>query len=163
MAITAATADALDALALAIFNPNIVPNDPAHAGLGAHFDPAAFTGIKGQDDAIDAQYYALIAPVMLAIDGRTMAPGFKYTLNMTNALQGRALHWYLEGIYEFPPAVVPPVNVGFNLPNGNLSGDFGSYGFYLAGAMCAAICRIWATIIRLWLAGNYPLAVTQPT
>lgn len=165
MTITAATADALDALGLAIFNPNIQPNPPGQEGLGAHFDPAAYTGIRSQDDAIDAQYYTLIAPVMLVIDGRTMAPGFKYSLNVTNALQGRPKHWYIEGLSEFVPSVLPPVNIGFNCypaPPALPPGDYGSYGFTLAGAACAGICHLWATIIRLWLAGNYPLAVSLP-
>lgn len=166
MTITATTADALDALGLKIFSLNLQPNPPGQEGLGAHFDPAFYTGIKGQDDTIDAQYYSLIAPVMLAIDGRIMAPGFKYSLNITNALQGRPKHWYIEGLSEFVPSVLPPVNIGFTCypaPPALPSGDYGSYGFYLAGAACAGICHIWATIIRLWLAGNYPTAITAPS
>jgi hypothetical protein len=165
MTITADTANQLDALGLEIFNLNLQPNAPGQEALGEHFDPTRYTGIKGQDDAIDAQYLALIAPVMLAIDGRVMAPGFKYTLNFTNALQGRPMHWYIEGLSEFVPSVLPPVNIGFlcsPAPPALPSGDYGSYGFYLAGAACAGICHIWATIIRLWLAGNYPLAVSLP-
>jgi hypothetical protein len=166
MTITAATADALDALGLQIFNLNLQPNPPGQEGLGAHFDPAFYTGIKGPDAGIDAQYYALIAPVMLAIDGRVMPQGFKYSLNITYALMGRPKHWYIEGLSEFVPSVLPPCNIGFTCypqPPGGLSGDFGSYGFYLAGAAMAGICHIWATIIRLWLAGNYPVAVTAPS
>lgn len=166
MTITAATADALDALALAIFNPNIQPNPPGQEGLGAHFDPAFYTGIKGQDDGIDAQYYSLIAPVMLAIDGRAMATGFKYTMNSKCALEGRPKHWYIQGLYEFPPSVLPPCSIGFTYvppPGGsNLSGDWGSYGFTLAGAIAAGICKLWAQIVRMWLTGTYPLAVSQP-
>lgn len=166
MTITAATADLLEALGLSIFNPNVQPNDPSQAGLGAHFDPAFYTGIKGEDAAIDAQYLALIAPVMLAIDGRTMTTAFKYTLNVTNALQGRPKHWFIEGLYEFVPGAVPPCSVGFMYypapgEPGHV-GDIGSYGFTLGTAMCAGICNVWAYIIRQWLAGNYPRAVTPP-
>lgn len=164
--ITLDTATQLEALALQIFNLNIVPNDPAHVGLGAHFDPTRYTGIQGQDSAIDQQYYDLIAPAMLAIDGRVMETGFEYTLNVTCALKGRAKHWFLQSISEFVPSVLPPVNVGLSYlpPSGSpgLSGDFGSYGFTLGTAMCAANCNIWATIIRMWLQNNYPYAVTQP-
>lgn len=168
--ITAQTAADLKALALEIFDLHLVPNDPAHAGLGYHFDPTVYTGIKGQDDTIDAKYYDLIAPAMLEIDGRTMATGFKYTLNVTNALQGRPKHWYLEGLYEFQQGglnVLPAVNVGFTYmpPAGSptLSGDWGSYGFYLGGAVCAGICNIWSQIITMYLSGQYPWAVSQPS
>jgi len=147
--ITLDTATKLEALALQIFNPNIQPNDPAHAGLGAHFDPAFYTGIKGQDNAIDIQYYQLIAPVMLEIDDRVMSPGFKYTLNVTNALQGRARHWYLEGLYEFVPSVLPPCHVAFHGP---VDSGVGSYGFTLGTATCAGICNVWANVIKSKLA-----------
>lgn len=166
MTITAATADALEALALAIFNPNIQPNAPGQEGLGAHFDPAFYTGIRGGDATIDAQYYALIAPVMLAIDGRTMAPGFRYTLNITNSLQGRPKHWYIEGLYEFVPGALPPCSVGFMYypepGEPGQVGDIGSYGFTIGATMCAGILNTWARIVRLWLAGNYPRAVSRP-
>lgn len=164
--ITLDTVQQLKALALKIFNPNIQPNDPSQAGLGAKFDPAFYTGIKGQSDSIDALYYELIAPVMKAIDGRDMAPGFKYTLNITNALQGRPKHWFMEGLHEFVPSVLPPVNIGFNYnpPAGSpgISGDFGSYGFTLGTTLCAGILNIWAQIVTMWLQGQYPLAVNSP-
>lgn len=170
MTITADTAAQLDALALTIFNLNIVPNDPSKAGLGAHFDPTRYTGIKGQDASIDAQYYNLIAPAMLAIDGRTMAPGFMYTMNQSNSLQGRPRHWFYEGLNEFEQGglnVLPPVSVAFRYspPSGGagLSGDWGSYGFTLASAHCAAFCKLWAQIIRMWIGGTYPYAVSLPT
>jgi hypothetical protein len=163
MAITLDTAAQFEALGLAIFNANVQPNEPSQAGLGAHYDPAFFTGIRGHDDAIDAQYLALIAPVMLAIDGRTMATGFDYTLNVTNALQGRPKHWFIEGLYEFVPGDAPPCSVGFMYfpapGTPGFVGDIGSYGFTIATAMCAGICNVWANIIRRWLAGNYPYAV----
>jgi hypothetical protein len=164
--ITLDTASQLEALALSIFNPNIQPNDPAHAGLGAHFDPAFYTGIKGQSDTIDAKYYELIAPVMLAIDGREMATGFKYTMNVTNALQGRPKHWFIEGLYEFVPGDIPPCSVGFMYyptpGTPGFVGDIGSYGFTIGTTVCAGICNVWAEIIKRWLAGNYPWAVSQP-
>lgn len=164
--ITADTANQLEALALQIFNPNIQPNPPGQEGLGWHFDPAFYTGIKGQNDSIDAKYFTLIAPVMSEIDGRTMATGMKYTMNITNALQGRPKHWFLQGVNEFQPSVLPPCHVAFAYlaPQGQpgLYGDFGSYGFSLGTAMCAGICSIWAQIVRMYLAGDYPWAVNQP-
>lgn len=163
--ITLDTATALETLALSIFNPNIVPNSPATSGLGAAFNPALYTGIKGEDSAIDAQLVELIAPVMLMVDGRELELGFQYTLNITCALKLRPKHWYLQGLDEFVPSVLPPCNVGFicfPTPTG-LTGDHGSYGFTLGTAMCAAICKNWATTIRLWLAGNYPMAVNPPS
>lgn len=166
MAITLDTATALEALALKIFDLHLVPNPPAQAGLGAHFDPTLYTGIKAQDSTLDGEYLALIAPVMLAIDGDVMATGFEYTLNITCALMGRPRHWYLEGVNEFAPSVLPPCGVAFTYippPGGaGLSGDWQSYGFTLGGAACAAICKLWAQIIRMWLGGTYPYAVTQP-
>lgn len=158
------TVDGLEALALSIFNPNVQPNPPGQEGLGAKFDPAFYTGIEGQDDTIDAQFYQLIAPAMLAIDGRVMATGFKYTLNVTNALQGRPKHWYIQGLYEFVPSDSPPCSVGFMYYPAPLEpgqvGDVGSYGFTIGAAMCAGICNVWANIIRKWMAGIYPRAIT---
>lgn len=162
MTITAAAADALDALALAIFDPHI---DPAVGPVAG-----AATGIKSADPAIDAQYYALIAPVMLAIDGRVMAPGFRYSLNVTNALQGRPKHWFLAGVREYNtsnPGVSAlwPANTGLEfVPNEpfGIAGGVNSSGYTIASATCACICTAWATIIRMWLAGNYPVAVSLP-
>lgn len=152
MTITAASADALEALALAIFSP------------------ASLTGLTGQDDATDAQYLALIAPVMLAIDGRAMATGFKYTLNETNASQGRPKHWYKSvneyNIHNAWVSAQAPCYCGLSwVPDTPLGVTAwgNSLGNTLALAYCAAICNAWARIIRLWLAGQYSSAVNQPT
>lgn len=160
------TVTALRQLALTIFNPNVQPNDPTKMGLGAHFDPAFFTGIKGWDASIDQQYYNLIAPLMLAIDGRTMATGFNYTMNFTCALQGRPRHWFLQGLNEFKGDVTPPVSIGFQFrpivgEDGHF-GDHGSWGYTLGTACCAGILNVWADIVTYWLASQYPQAVTQP-
>lgn len=119
---------------------------------------------------LDTQMFNLIAPVMQAIDGRTAAPGFRYTLNVTNALQLRPKHWYAE-IEEYNtrnPAVsattpcfvglllVPDVPLGFSFSNQ-------ARGAALGLTTCAVICRTWAMIVRQWLAGLYSLAVTQPS
>lgn len=154
----------LRALALQIFNPNVQPNDAAHAGLGSHFDPAFFTGIRGNDPTINQQYYNLIAPLMLAIDGLTMTPNMLYTMNVTCALHGRPKHWYLQGLYEFKGDVTPPCSIGFGydpLPgeNGHY-GDHGGWGFTIGTACCSGILNIWAEITEYWMAGNYPRAVT---
>lgn len=160
--LTQASADALEALALAIFNPEITPSpDPA---LGNKWGKG--TGLIGPDAATDAHLAALIAEPMLAIDGRTLALGFRYTLNVTNALQLRPKHWYMnliesdgsgygwpantEMVYHSAPGVPEPI-------------DADSWGGTIGLATCGCICNAWAKIIRMWLAGSYPLAVTQPT
>lgn len=149
--ITADTADQLDALARTIF------------------DPGALTGLRGQDDATDAQYLALVAPVMLAIDGRVMASGFKYSLNVTNALQGRPKHWYISlNEYNVNNAFVSaqaPCYCGLEwVPNAPLGVSLwaNSLGNTIALATMAAICTAWARIVRVWLAGEYSSAVNQP-
>lgn len=170
MTVTLDTATQLDALALTIFNLNLVPNDPSQAGLGAHYDPTKYTGVQGANSSIDAQLAALIGPAMLAIDGRTLETGFQYTLNTTCALKLRPRHWYYQGLDEFEQGglnVLPPVSVNFQyhppVGGAGVSGDWGSYGFTLATAHCAAFCKLWAQIIRMWVGGTYPLALTQPS
>lgn len=161
MTITAATADALDALALSIFDPQITP--ASVPGLGNTWGKGV--GLTGPDASIDAQYYALIAPVMLAIDGRTMAPGFRYTLNITNALQGRPMHFYMDLSEHDKSGYGWPASIMFTFhPQAGTMGTISgfSWGGSLALAACAAICKTWAAIIREWLAGNYPLAVSLP-
>jgi len=160
--IDSSTADALEALALHIFDPQITPA-PAGSALGNTWGKGV--GLMGQDDATDAQLLALIAPVALAIDGRTVATGLKYTLNITNASQLRPKHFYMDlsehdsSGYGWPASIMLTYHPqpGYT---GTLSGY--SWGASLGLAMCGAICQAWAHIIREWLAGNYPLAVTQP-
>lgn len=149
--ITADTAAQLEALATTIFHPDTL------------------TGIAGQDDSIDAQFYALIAPVMLAIESRTMAPGFKYTLNETNASQGRPKHWYKSvneyNVHNAWVSAQAPCYCGLSwVPDTPLgvTAWANSLGLTLAAAACAAICNAWAKIIRLWLAGEYSSAVNPP-
>lgn len=162
MTITLDTAAQLEALALTIFDPHITP--AVSPGLGDNWGPG--TGLKGPDAATDAQIYALLPDVIKTIDGRDMAPGRKLTLNYTNATQCRPAHWYLStqefdgsgygwpatAYYEFHPQ---PGYVGTSAAQ--------SWGGSVGLAVCAASCKAWAAIIRLWLAGNYPLAVNQPT
>lgn len=138
--ITSQTADALDALALEIFNP------------------ADGSGLTVQDANMDAQLVSLIAPVMKVIDGRDLALGFKYTLNVTNALQLRAKHWYLRGVSEYDSTSLWPANTAFEyMPSrGVVRAGTSSFGYTIGLATCAAICKCWSTIIRAWLAGNYP-------
>jgi hypothetical protein len=159
--ITLATADALEALGLAIFNPEIVPNpNPA---LGNHWGKGV--GLTGQDDATDAQLYSLLAEVIKTIDGRTMRPGLKLTLNYTNATQCSAYHWYLSTQQYDGSGYGWPASAFFEFhpqPGAVVSGAQ-SWGGSVGLAVCAASCKVWAAIIRTWLAGNYPLAVNQPT
>lgn len=161
------TPSLLRQLALDIFNLNLVPNDPSHAGLGAHFDPTRYTGIRGWDASIDQRYYNLISPLMQAVDGNTMQTGIKYTMNFTCALYGRPKHWFLQGLYEFkqgPMDTLPAASVGFQydpLPGEDgRYGDHGSYGFTIGTACAAGICNLWALIGDAWIAGTYPRAVT---
>jgi hypothetical protein len=161
MTIDASTAAALDALALSIHDPQITPS--SSPGLGNHW--GAGVGLKAQDDATDAKLAALIAPLMLAIDGRTLATGFKYTLNITNALQLRPKHWFMQYAEHDGLTYGWPANIVLNSPNptpGVVDEGAWSWGGSLGLAACAAICKAWAQIVRLWLAGNYPLAVSQP-
>lgn len=152
MTITLDTATQLEALATTIFSP------------------ATLTGLTGQDDAIDAQYIALIAPVMLAIDNRVMAPGFKYSLNVTNALQGRPKHWFMSldeynAQNSWMSAKAPCACELTWVPNGPPgSGSLwvNSLGNTIALATMAAICNAWATAIRTWLEGQYTTAVNPP-
>lgn len=137
--IDASTADQLDALGTAI------------------------TALQGADAGTDANYLALIAPVMLAIDGRTMPTGFRYTLNVTNALQGRPKHWFLELRELAPPSTEFAVcGMHYAIPGGGSEPSANVYGNTIGLAACACICHTWAQIVRMWLAGNYPSAVTQP-
>jgi hypothetical protein len=158
--ITSDTADQLEALALTIFNPQVTPNpNPA---LGDTWGQG--TGLHAQDDATDAKLLGLIAEVAKTIDGRTVATGFKYTLNITNALQLRPKHWYMQVMeldgsgYGWPCSVA----MEYHSQEFPATGGVNSFGGTLGLATCACICNAWATIIRRWLQGQYPLAVNQP-
>lgn len=163
MTIDASTVDALHALALSIHDPQITPS--SSPALGDHWGPGA--GLTAQDDATDAKLAALIAPIMLAIDGRTLPTGFKYTLNITNATQLRPKHWFMQYTehdgsgYKWPANIVLKQNTPYVA--GAVDEGAWSWGGSLGLAACGAICKAWAQIVALWLAGNYPLAVTQPS
>lgn len=119
-----------------------------------------------QDDATDSQLYNAIADVAQAVDGRIIATGFKYTLNVTNALQLRPKHWFMEleeynihnpGVSSTSPAfcglqLVPDAPTGFAYSNQ-------AYGNTIGLAACGVIAKTWAQIIRLWVNNNYPLAI----
>lgn len=149
--ITLATADALDQLGLTIFNTH------PELGSGNHA-----TGLKSADTNTDSKLASLIMEPMKTIDGRDLALGFKYTLNVTNALQLRAKHWYLHSS-ELDSTSFWPVIVGFEFhpQPGMVQAGSNSFGYSLGLATCAAICQTWSRVIRLWLAGEYPLAVNQ--
>lgn len=112
---------------------------------------------------LDAKLAALITEPMQVIDGRTLATGFRYSLNITNALQLRAKHWFLTGL-EIPVTNSYPVLTGFEYrpQPGYIAGGTNNGGATLGLATCAAICATWAEIIRRWLANNYASAVTPP-
>lgn len=146
MTISSTTADQLDALATTL------------------------TAASAPDVAFDTQLAALIAEPMMIIDGRVLTTGFKYTLNVTCALLLRPKHWYLYGIDEYNTANVNvssawPATCGLvyvpDTPAGFASGT-NAHGFTIGLATGACICRAWALLIRMWLGGNYPLAISQP-
>jgi hypothetical protein len=145
MTITTSTADALEALATQI-----------QAATAA-------------DPSLDTQMLQLITEPMQTIDGRVAPTGFKYTLNVTNALLLRAKHWYME-VNEYNttnPNVSAPkmAQCGLVLVTDQPLGwtwSANSYGATIGLATAAAICLSWARIVRLWVVRNYPLAVTQP-
>jgi hypothetical protein len=145
--ITKDTADALDALGRTIWNP------------------ATGLGLTSESPDIDSELASLITEPMKTIDGRDLATGFRYTLNVTNALQLRAKHWYVSSIAELQPSPgVLRVNTSFTLMTtpGTSLGYTNSYGNTLGLATCAAICYTWEEVIRRWLLGQYPLAINQP-
>jgi hypothetical protein len=160
--ITFQTADALEALALKIFDPTVTPS--TNPSQGATW--GAGTGLTGPDATIDAELYSLIKEVAQTIDGRIIAPGFKYTLNVTNALQLRPKKWYLKGIMELDGSGYGwPCCVAMEyIPKpGLVQGGTNSFGGTLGLAACACIAHTWANIIRRWLQGQYLTAVTQPS
>lgn len=134
MTVTTATADALDA-------------------LGNELKVAT-----AASDDFDSRALALISQAMSEIEQRQPATGFRYSLNVTNALQLRAKKWYVRGLMEIGQANQPFAGVGLEyVPQlGYVQGGVNSTGASLGLAMLAAICHSWAAIIRLYLAGNYP-------
>lgn len=117
----------------------------------------AIKTIETWDPNIDSQLSALIAEPMLVIEGRTLAPA-RYTLNVTNALQLRAKKWYMKSLMEIGQPNQPYASSWFEYEPqlGFVQGGTGSTGATIGLATCAAIARVWAEIIRRWLAGNYP-------
>lgn len=129
--ITTDTADQLDALAIE---------------LASAAEP---------DVALDQRLYDLILEPCQVIQGRTPAAGFKYTLNVTNALQLRAKQWYLKGIMEIGEPNQPFAACGFEfMPQlGFVQGGTSSTGSSIGLAACSAIAKSWALIIRTYVAG----------
>jgi hypothetical protein len=157
------TAAQLDNLGLEIFNPHVDPLRGTIAGRD--------TALRGPDTTIDAKLLAAITEPMQVIDGRTPLSGFKYTLNVTNALQLRPKHWYLAGIMEYNTSntgvssLWPASTAMEYIPNQpyGVAGGTNSFGYTIGLATCACICHAWASIIRMWLFNNYPSAVTRYT
>lgn len=140
----------LSALAYEIFDP--------HLNLQTLTQGTA-TGLKGPDATMDAKLLAAITPVAQAIDGRSPATGFKYTLNVTNALQLRPKKWYMRGLMEYDSASLFPVNMELGyMPwgHGGVYNGVNSFGYSLALATCAAICHAYAAACRMSSQANYP-------
>lgn len=108
---------------------------------------------------MDTRLANLIAPIMQEIDGRTLATGFKYTLNVTNAFQLRPKKWFLHGLYEYDGASKWPAEAEIAyMPwnNGGVYGGVTAYGSSVGLAMCCGICKAWAGAVRMASQGNYP-------
>ena len=103
--------------------------------------------------ALDQRLYDLVAPAALEIQGRTVATGFKYTLNVTNALQLRAKKWYLRGIMEIGLPNQPFAGCAFEyMPEpGFIQGGTNANGHSIGLATCAAIARVWSIVVREYL------------
>jgi hypothetical protein len=108
----------------------------------------------------DARLLAAITPAMQEIEKRSPATGFRYTLNVTNALQLRAKKWYLKGMMEIGQPNQPFASCWFEYEPqlGFVQGGTGSVGASLGLSTCAAICHVWAEIVRRYLANNYTVA-----
>lgn len=153
--VTYDTAAALDALGFEIFDPHLDPATLTYTG------PA--TGLHAASTDMDARLAALIAPVKLAIDGRTLELGFRYTLNITCALKLRPKNWWMRGLMEYDSASLWPANMELayihpDNPGGVYTGC-NSFGWSIGLATCAAICHAWAMTVRMWVMHNYPWAV----
>lgn len=143
-------ADQLDALGLEIFDPHLDLNT---------MTTGTATGLQGPDVNMDAKLASLIAPTMQEIDGRTLATGFKYTLNVTNALQLRPKKWFMRGLYEYDASSGQPANCELGYQpwgNGGVYIGVNSYGYSISLATCAAICHAWASATRMKFMNNYP-------
>jgi hypothetical protein len=113
--------------------------------------------LAGPSATIDSQLAALIAEPMLVIEGRTLVNA-RFTLNVTNALNLRAKKWYFKSLMEIGQPNQPFAAAWFEYEPqlGFVQGGTGTTGMTIGTATCAAICKVWAEIIRRWLAGNYP-------
>lgn len=113
--------------------------------------------LAGPSATIDAQLASLIAEPMRVIEGRTLVNA-RFTLNVTNALQLRAKKWYFKSLMEIGQPNQPYAAAWFEYEPelGFVQGGTGTTGMTLGTTTCAAIARVWAEIVRRWLAGNYP-------
>jgi hypothetical protein len=112
------------------------------------------TAATGPSSELDTALYNLILEPMQTIQGRTPATGFKYTLNVTNALQLRAKGWYMRGLLEINQPNSPFAGCAFEYMDAayNVTGGASGNGATIGLATCAAIARTWAKIIREFLA-----------
>lgn len=160
MTIDSTTVDALEALAHTIWDPHITPAPPGSA-LGDTWGTA--TGISAHDPAIDQQIYDLVAPIALAIDGVAI-PKDPFTLNQTFATHFRPHHWWLS-TEEVDNPNYPwtfSASMEYHPSRGAVAGGVFSWGAQMGFAIAATMLHGWAHIVKMWLSGGYPLAVTQP-
>lgn len=143
-------ANAVDALGFEIFDPHLNMKDLTQG-------PA--TGLKAPSADMDARLYYTIKPIMEAVDNRSPAPGFKYTLNVTNALQLRPKKWYMHQMMEYDGASLFPAFQSLAyMPwnNGGIYNGVNSFGYSIGLATCSCICKTWAAICRMSSQANYP-------
>lgn len=117
--------------------------------------------LTGGDPAYDARMFVLIVPVMWEIENRTPSnPNARFTLNITNALVLRAKKWYMKSAMELGQPNQPFCSIWFEYVPvlGYVQGGTGTTkgAAALGPGCCAAICHVWAEIVRRHLADNYP-------
>lgn len=115
----------------------------------------------GPNPALDALMFSQIAPVMWEIEQRQPSnPDARFTLNITNALVLRAKKWYMKSCMEIGQPNQPFCSIWFEYVPvlGYVQGGTGTTkgAATLGTGCCAAICHVWAEIVRRYLAGNYP-------
>lgn len=136
-------------IALRIFDPHLDLNTMTQGEA---------TGLKAPSTSMDGLLYRTILPIAQAVDNRTPAPGFKYTLNVTNALQLRPKKWYIHYMAEYDNASLFPAAASLALMpwgSGGVYNGVNSFGYSLGLAMCATIAQAWAAICRMSSQGNY--------
>jgi hypothetical protein len=115
--------------------------------------------LPGASGTVDAQMRALIVEPAQVIFGQTLLPLAPYTANLItalNRLRPKGYKFACQEIWQPPPA--PTHVAGFekkgDQPGFTVGGSSGwGQGPTLTIAGCAALARLWASIIREYLGG----------